>query len=153
MNIGKKFEAVLAKSWAASNINLIRANLVDTGAERPADERIDFKDFRVFNELKSTAADYFNIRNIKPHQMKSLIEFEKKFTDCYGLVSIEFFMYKSAIIVRLYDLLDYCKKNNTSNLYFSDIPKLKCVFFADMIDGLYDLSRFEEFLYELKTKE
>ena len=65
MNNGTIFEAILAKSWVASSLNLVRMKITETGEEKPCDERVDFKDFKIFNELKSTATNSFNIKNLK----------------------------------------------------------------------------------------
>lgn len=120
-NSGTLFEATLAKSWVASNIPLIRIKLTETGEERPCDERVDLENLRLFNELKSTSNDTFSIRQIKPHQLKSLAHLNKKFKDTLGLVFIEFSKYNIVKVIDIMSLLTYSKntgcmsiKSNTS---------------------------------------
>jgi len=111
-NIGRSFEAILAKSWIASGLKLVRMKITETGEEKPCDERIDFENYRVFNELKSTTKEYFDIKNIKKHQLKSLFEWDGKFKNSVSLVTIEFKNYDEAYIIDIKQLLEMCREAN-----------------------------------------
>lgn len=119
-NNGIEFEATLAKSWVASNLPLIRIKLTETGEERPCDERVDLKNLRLFNELKSTKHDYFNIRQLKPHQLQSLMTLHKKFSNVVSLVFIEFMNENIVKVIDIFSLVTFIKKGQKSAIKVTD---------------------------------
>ena len=125
MNKGLKFEATLAQSWVASGLKLVREKFTDGAEEKPCDERIDFEDYRIFNELKSTDGHTFNIKQIKPHQMRNLYSWGHKFKNCVSLVSIEFKKFDVAYIINFYSLIDYCKFHKINKIDPDDCEKME----------------------------
>jgi len=105
MDYGRKFELALAKVWASSGLNLVRMKITETGEERPCDERIDFNNFRVFNELKSTGNIKFSIKQLKRHQLESLYHWHFKFKSAIGLISIEFRRLDTVYIIDILTLI------------------------------------------------
>jgi len=146
VNNGTIFEAILAKSWVASSLNLVRMKITETGEEKPCDERVDFKDFKIFNELKSTATNSFNIKNLKAHQIKSLVYWQKKFKNNLSFVSIEFRKSNTLVIVNITDLINLSIKLNKNTITLKDFEN-KC-FKVIKEKKLYNLKDFEKFLYE-----
>lgn len=120
MNVGTLFEATLAKSWVASNLNLVRLKLSETGEERPCDERVDLDNLRLFNELKSVQGDSFNIRLIKQHQLKSLAGLHKKFDNSLGLIFIEFRKHNIVKVIDIISLLNFVKKEKSMSFKYNN---------------------------------
>ena len=114
-NNGLQFEATLALSWVASNIPLVRMKLAETGILMPCDERIDFEEFRIFNELKSTKDTKFSLSQLKEHQLQSLYNWHNKFNNSLGLVTIEFRSIHTAYIIDIETLITLGTDGATTN--------------------------------------
>ena len=98
-NKGLEFEAVIAKSWTASGINLVRQKITENGEQKPCDERVDFDNYRLFNELKSTKNKSFDLRKVSLHQLRSLRDWHNKFSNSIGTLCIEFQQFETAFFV------------------------------------------------------
>lgn len=121
---GKQFEKTLANSWVKTGWNLLRMNITDTGEEKPCDERVDFNNYRLFNELKSTKSKKFNVSQIKKHQMKYLVEIPKKFDNAIGLVFIEFYNKDKLIVVHILNLIKHCKNVLSTSFTLEELSKI-----------------------------
>ena len=152
-NVGTKFEAMLKEAWLASNLELVRMKITETGEEKPCDERVDFAEYRVFNELKSTQNKSFDLKQIKRHQLLSLYNWDKKFKDSIGLVSIEYRTYNISYIIHIIDIIKHGKK--TDKLTTADIENMKH-YKAPFNNkkGTYDIKKdFLKFLQEVNTNK
>lgn len=123
-NKGLEFEAVLAKSWAASGINLVRQKITENGEQKPCDERVDFDNFRLFNELKSTQNKKFDVRKVSLHQLRSLRDWHKKFGNSIGTLCIEFQQFKRAFFVDIETLSKYFTNKDNSILAVEEIKSI-----------------------------
>lgn len=146
---GKEFEDTLAKSWVSSNFKLVRLNITDTGEERPADELVIFEDYTLFNELKSTTSNKFKIRNIRPHQLKSLYNLSDNFRNIISFVFIEFKKKNIVGVVEIKDLIQYCKENNKKYLRTNDFVDIGTLLYKK--GNIYELTK--SFLWWIDSKK
>lgn len=120
MNSGLEFEKTLARAWVLSGIKLVRMKFTEAGEQRPCDERIDFENWRVFNELKTTTKKYFDVKQLKQHQLKSLALWHKKFENSIGLVTIEYSMFNTLVFISITDFIKLISENNYTKLCLLD---------------------------------
>ena len=114
MNIGKKFEQTIYKSWEKCGLDVIRLRLTDSMAERPCDDLIIGKESTLFIELKSTSKARFDFRNIGTHQIRCLKYLHGKHGGTYGLFFIEFTQHDKMVAISIPTLLDFIREGQTS---------------------------------------
>ncbi len=136
---GNEFELTLAKSWVASNLNMTRLKLTDTGEERPADEILNFENHRVLNEVKSTKKDFVHINLFKGHQLKSVFRFHNKFKDSVGIVTVEAHSKSEVYIMSIIKMMKMFSKTNKVDM---KAFKENCDFIAYKKGDIYNLSAF-----------
>lgn len=148
--LGKEFELEIAKSWTLVN-NAWRLRLRDGGGiECPADELVLLPNVRLLNELKRTNKNYFSLKLLRTNQISGLLTFEKKDSNNYGLVFINFynehFNIDRLFVFRLVHLYMFIKTNKYDKLYFpidlferSDILSIELDTYYVSLKKYYDL--------------
>lgn len=154
-NKGLEFEAVIAKSWTASGINLVRQKITENGEQKPCDERVDFEDYRLFNELKSTQNKKFDLRKVSLHQLRSLRDWHKKFSNSIGTLCIEFQQFETAFFIDIQTIEDIFTEpgRSSSVITIEEIKKFEH-YEVKMAGAYYNIKKdFLEYLERIKRRK